>query len=287
MGGRPTSGFVQMPVVGIVVDNVDEEGLGRVKVKFPTLPGEPQSFWLRQITPNGGAVGGMYALPEKEDEVLVMFLQGNQDNGVIIGQFWNGTTKPPTESADGMPGSGKTDTGGNWSKDKLTDGSGDIQANDRRFWRSRAGHLMVFDDTEGKETVQIWDGSHTMCIALDMAESRMFLTNKTGDIHLRTKQDIYFEAGRDIFVRAGRNIEGESVDDTKHKAGKLIDIESGEDTKLKVGADLKIDVAANIKMEAGVNIDIKGVMIKTNASNTNQVLGSSMVVVRGGRVKIN
>ncbi len=288
MSGRPVSGQVPIGVVGIVVDNVDPEGLGRIKVKYPTLPGEPESFWLRQVTPNGGAVGGVYALPEKDDEVFVIFMQGSQDTGVVMGQFWNGTTKPPTEAADGMPGSGKTEVpGGKLSEAKFNDGSGNIDANDRRFWRSRAGHLLVMDDTEGKETIQIWDGSHTLAMVFDSADSAIFLTNTVGDVHIRTKNDLWIEAGNDIKLRAGNNIEGESVQKTFHKAGTNIETESGQETKMKAGTDFKIEAGANIKMSATVNIDVEGVMFSANASSIAKVSGSASVNVRGGIVAIN
>ena len=60
--GRPHSGVVSYPVVALVVDNDDPDELGRVQVKFPTLHEEPISFWLRQVSPNGGKHRGMYAL---------------------------------------------------------------------------------------------------------------------------------------------------------------------------------------------------------------------------------
>lgn len=285
--GRPVSGQFQGVVVGIVVDNVDPEELGRIKVKFPTLPGEPQSYWVRQISPNGGAVGGLYALPEKGDEVLVTFIQGHQDYGVILGQFWNGKTKPPTEAKDGMPGSGKTDTGGQWSTDTFNDGSTDIANNDRRLWRTRSGHVLCFDDTSGKESVQLWDGSHTLAFVFDTADSRILLTNTTGDIHIRAKQDILVEAGRDIKVRAGQNFEGETGQKTQHKAGTEISTESGTDTKMKAGASYKVEASVNVEIKASVNVKVEGVMFAAKGSASSQVEGGGSVVVRGGMVSIN
>jgi uncharacterized protein involved in type VI secretion and phage assembly len=286
-GGRPVSGQAPFLMVAVVVDNVDPDGLGRIKVKFPTLPGEPQSFWMRQITPNGGAVGGFYALPEKGDEVIVSFLQGHQDYGVIVGQLWNGTTKPPKEAADGMPGSGKTDTGANWSRDRFNDGSGDIQNNDRRFWRTRAGHILCFDDTKGKESVQIWDGSHTRSIVLDMKESRILITNAKGDIHLRAKQDVFLEAGRDVKLRAARHIEGESGQKTQHKAGTQILVESGTDTQFKAGTNFKVDARVNVDIKGGVNVKIEGIMLSARGIATTSLQGGASVAVRGGLVSIN
>jgi len=285
--GRPVSGLMMGVVVGIVVDNVDPEELGRIKVKFPTLPGEPTSYWLRQITPNGGAVGGVYALPEKEDEVLVAFIQGHQDYGVVIGQFWNGKTKPPQEAKDAMPGSGKTDTGGQWSTAKFNDGSTNIEKNDRRLWRTRSGHLLVFDDTEGKETIQVWDGTHTLAFVFDSKDSRILLSNTKGDIHIRAKQDVFVEAGRDIKVRAGQNFEGETGQKTQHKAGTEISTESGTDTKMKAGASYKVEASVNVEMKASVNVKIEGTMFAAKGSASSNVEGGGSVVVRGGMVSIN
>lgn len=285
--GRPFSGLVSHAVIGVVVDNVDPDSLGRVKVKYPTLPGEPESFWLRQVTPNGGVVGGVYALPEKDDEVLVMFLQGSQDEGVIMGQLWNGQLEPPKEAADGMPGSDKTDTGGQLSTDLFNDGSTDIEKNDRRFWRSRAGHLIVFDDTDGAESIQIWDGDHTLALVFDMKESRILLTNSKGDTHIRTKQDFVFEAGRDIKFRAGRHIEGESVQDTKLVIGQNLSTDAQLETKVKSGTDVKVEAGANVNVKATANVEISGVMVMAKGSAMVKIEGASAVIIQGGTVAIN
>lgn len=287
MSGRPVSGVVPFVVVAIVVDNVDPESLGRCKVKFPTLPGEPTSTWLRQVTPNGGAVGGMYALPEIEDEVLVGFLQGDQDHGVIIGQFWNGTTKPPTESADGMPGSSKQDTGGKTSKDAFADGSSNIDANDRRFWRSRSGHIIAFDDTSGAETLQIWDGTHTLSLVFDSGSSRIILANTQGDIHLRSKQDIYLEAGRDVKFEVGQHLMGKVGQNTQIESGQAIEISSGTDTKFDAGTNFEAKAGADMKLKASMNLTAEGTMFSAKGSATAKLEGGGSVTIRGGQVAIN
>ena len=70
---------------------------------------------------------------------------------------------------------------------KFTDGSTDLKKNDRRLWKSRSGHIICFDDTDGKESVQIWDKSHKLCIALDTKEGNIFVTNNNNDINDKTE----------------------------------------------------------------------------------------------------
>jgi len=286
--GAPHSGLVPYAVVGIVDDNVDPDELGRIKVKFPTLHEEPLSFWLRQISPNAGKERGLYSLPEKDDEVMVIFMQGSHDVGVIIGQFWNGVDIPPKECKDGLPGASKTDTGGSWSTDKFTDGSTDLEKNDRRFWKSRSGHLFVFDDTDGSESVQIWDQSHTLALVFDTAESRILLTNSSGDIHVRTKTDLYLEAGGNIKWYAGSNIEGESGQDTVHKAGMNYEMESGMDTAFTAGMNFSVEASMNFEVKATMSAKIEGSMtFEAKGGIEAKLEGSAMATVKGGIVMIN
>src|SRR5205085_4645581 len=53
--GRPPTGFV----IGIVTDNQDPDGEGRVKVKFPWLSGDHTSDWARVVVPGGGSGRGI------------------------------------------------------------------------------------------------------------------------------------------------------------------------------------------------------------------------------------
>src|SRR5215471_2094502 len=80
--------------IGIVTNIVHDQGDYRVKVRYPWLPnggsdGGEESFWCRIISYMAGKDRGAFWLPEVEDEVLVCFLHGDFNNGVILGSLWN------------------------------------------------------------------------------------------------------------------------------------------------------------------------------------------------------
>ena len=86
---------VPSPVIGKVENNVDPEGLGRVQLSFPHLSDVNLSNWARVATPMAGAREGMYFLPDKGDEVLVMFERGDVNRPIVVGSLWNGLARPP------------------------------------------------------------------------------------------------------------------------------------------------------------------------------------------------
>ena len=110
--------------IGIVTNNKDEDGLGRIKVKFPLLSETDESYWARVLSPMAGKERGLYCLPEIEDEVLVAFENGMIDRPYILGGLWNGVDKPPESNKEGV---------------------------NRRLIKSYSGHTIVLDDTKDKE----------------------------------------------------------------------------------------------------------------------------------------
>jgi uncharacterized protein involved in type VI secretion and phage assembly len=245
------------------------------------------SFWLRQITPMGGKERGLYALPEIDDEVLVMFMQGSHDVGVIMGQFWNGVDIPPTECKDGMPV--PDDTGAQErSTDVFTDGSKSLDNNDRRFWKSRSGHLLVFDDTDGAETVQIWDNSHTLALVFETAEQRILLSNSAGDVHIRTKTDLYLEAGNDIIMTAGNDMDTLVHNDMNTKVDKNIGVESGMESSWKTGTKFKQEAGTDWEAKASMNATLEGSMNTTVKAGIGiTVQGGANATVKAAMVMIN
>jgi uncharacterized protein involved in type VI secretion and phage assembly len=145
-------------VIGIVVDLDDPEALGRVRVKFPHLNDE-LSDWARLAAPMGGKDRGFFLRPEKDDEVLVAHEQGDPRRSYVVGSLWSTVDPPPAD--DGK----KVDN--NW-----------------RFFRSRSGHLMKFDDTSGAERVEIVGSGGEHKLVIDVSGKKIEISASSGDIAL-------------------------------------------------------------------------------------------------------
>jgi phage protein D/phage baseplate assembly protein gpV len=78
---------------GIVTRIDDPDGLGRVRVKLPTY-GDLETEWMGVLTPGAGAGKGLVTLPDVDDQVLVLFAQGDPASGVVLGGLY-GLGAPP------------------------------------------------------------------------------------------------------------------------------------------------------------------------------------------------
>lgn len=84
-----------------VTDVADPLGLARVKVALYCLDGgSDTSVWARVASPFAGRARGGFFIPQPDDEVLVVFVQGDARAPVVIGGLWNGANTPP-ETIDG------------------------------------------------------------------------------------------------------------------------------------------------------------------------------------------
>lgn len=116
----------------VVVDVVDPDGQGRVRVRLPWSPDAEGSAgweaWARLATLMGGNNRGTWFVPDVQDEVLVAFECGDPRRAYVVGALWNGQDAPP-ESMD---------SGG---------------SNDKKTIRSRNGVVVTLDDASGSESL--------------------------------------------------------------------------------------------------------------------------------------
>lgn len=192
-------------VIGIVTNNKDPDDLGRVKVKFPWLSDSDESNWARVISPMAGKERGLFFLPEVDDEVLVAFEFGDINMPYVIGSLWNGKDKPPQTNSDGK--------------------------NNIRIIKSRSGHLIKLDDTDGAEKIEIIDKSEKNKIVID-AKNEM----------------ISIVSNKDISISAPN--------------GKVT-IEAN-DIEAKSNASTKIEASAGMDLKASGNMNVKGATVNLN-----------------------
>jgi uncharacterized protein involved in type VI secretion and phage assembly len=125
--------------IGHVVDRVDPERLGRVRVRIPGLI-EPASAWAFPLGTVGGGSDrrGFFAVPEKDAEVGVLFHQGDVDAPYYVcGGHWG---KPGGATEIPSPARGLSDA---------------ETPQVRAFETGR--FVLVSDDRGGKETLRIQD----------------------------------------------------------------------------------------------------------------------------------
>ncbi len=177
-------------VIGIVTNNSDPENLCRVKVKFPWLSSDDESNWARMASPMAGKERGMTFLPEVDDEVLVAFEFGDINMPYVIGSLWNGVDIPPYGNDDGK--------------------------NNIRIIKSRSGHVIRLDDTDGEEKIEITDKEKKNMIIINIKEKKISLTSEK-DIEISAPDGKVTIKAKDLEVKttASAKIEASSTIDLK------------------------------------------------------------------------
>ena len=192
-------------VVGVVTNNQDPEGMGRVKLKFPWLSDEDESNWARVAAPMAGGGRGFYFLPEVDDEVLVAFEQGDVRFPYVVGSLWNGKDAPPASNDDGK--------------------------NNVRVIKSRSGHVVRLTDEEGREMIEVIDKSEKNSIRIDTSKNTITITADK-DIVLSAKQGKITLDAQELVIQSSAN--------AKVEAGGNLDLKATGQTNVK-GATVNLN----------------------------------------------
>ncbi len=245
----PADNQLNGPVAAIVTDIDDPEKLGRVRVKFPWLNDTFSSGFARICAPSSGKERGFFFIPEVNDEVLVAFEHGNINYPYVIGGLWNKKDPPPKGTGSSVY---------------------DSKGVNQRVIRSRSGHRVILDDTQGKE--QILVENHTGNVSILMA-------SKDNSITIKSKGNFTIETDGAFSVKSKGDITFETQAGSKITAATKFEVDAKQEATIKAtSAQLALKPAGS---------ELTGMKVDVKANTIASINGSAMVEVKGGMVKIN
>lgn len=84
---------------GIVTDNRDPNGIGRIRATVPDVYGDLESGWAMPAVPFAGNGLGFFAVPDKGAGVWIEFECGDPDYPIWTGCWWGSASEVPKEIA--------------------------------------------------------------------------------------------------------------------------------------------------------------------------------------------
>ena len=212
--------------------------------------------WIRIVTPHAGGDKGFHFIPEVNEEVLIGFEGGNAEHPYMLGSLYNGTGK-----ANAFESS----------------------ANDVKAIRTRSGHTIELNDTDGEEKIKIYDNEGSI-ITFDTQAKSLFIT-AAENIEIQAK-NIKMIAEETIELQAQGDINTSSEGDTNIISESALALQSTSDTTVISDASIAIEASSDATI-TGTNTIIEGqASVEVNSAQT-KVSGSAMTEVSGAIVKIN
>jgi hypothetical protein len=226
-------GRINGVMVGIVTNNVDTMGQGRVKVMLPNLGMTPpvESTYARLAAPGAGLMSGIYWVPEIGDEVLLAFEHGDPNKPYVLGGLWSTPQLPPMPSTAIVVGGQVT----------------------QRILKSSNGHSIVFNDMPGMEAITIADKLGLSKIQLDITKKAVAIST-LGDV---TIDCLNFK------VNAKANLEMMALAKATIKATAAANVESVGILKIKAATALNLDGAA-VAVKANTMLKLDGLTVNVN-----------------------
>jgi uncharacterized protein involved in type VI secretion and phage assembly len=136
---------------GVVVDNEDPLGEGRVRVTIPSLHQSMETEWCRVCQLYAGNGYGSFFVPEKKDEVILACIYGDVNELIVLGGLYNGKDKPASKR-ERSPGL------------------------DQKLIRTKGKHQLLLDDSPKGKKIEIKSSAGQSALLDDQANKVVIST---------------------------------------------------------------------------------------------------------------
>jgi uncharacterized protein involved in type VI secretion and phage assembly len=238
------NGRTAMPGVvnAVVTAAKDPENQGRVKVKFPVLSDNYESWWARTVQAGAGASRGAVVLPEVGDEVLVAFGHGSFQQPFVLGGLYNGKDKPDKAWTEHV---GATD--------------GAVQ---RRAFVSRTGMVVEFLESPDSEQLTVSTNGGKQKISLVQKPDSAIEVFSEGPVNITAKKDVSVTTSTGEVVIKGKKVTLEASTGLELK-GATVKIAANATAELKA-PNVKVAGDATAELTGGATTTVKGGLVRIN-----------------------
>jgi phage protein D/phage baseplate assembly protein gpV len=232
-GGERVGAFGKLGLsIGIVTNNKDPDGVGRVRVKFPALSDQEESWWARVVTPGAGSNAGLMFMPQIDDEVLVGFEHGDLRRPFVLGGVWGAKAKPPTASTTFLANNKVVEWGvRTMNGTTLNIRSGD-KPEDKHYKVALPDGTTLYMGSDKTELVAM-----NKSIELRSGQASILITDK-GDIQIKGG-NIKFEATQGITID-GLTIAAKAKTSFKAEGASMLDLKGGASASLEASGITQI-----------------------------------------------
>lgn len=220
-------------VIAVVTDNNDPDKLGRVKLKFVWNENDDEPDWARIATIYVGKSRGSFFIPEIDDQVLVIFENGDINRPIVIGSLWNEQDIIPEQTGEN----------GNNIKKIVTRSNhvvtfDDTDSSEKIEIKSKSGHVVTLDDASGKELVSVIDKTGKNLLKIDSTDNSITISCD-GDLKI-SADNITIDAKGKISMSAGGEFSAKST-------GNMDIQSSGSLSGKSLGMTLKSDSTMSVE----------------------------------------
>ncbi|KFN42206.1 phage baseplate assembly protein V [Arenimonas oryziterrae] len=138
---------------GVVTDNDDPDGLGRIRANVPEVLHDVKTPWALPCAPYAGPDQGLFVIPPVKAGVWIEFEAGDPSRPIWTGTWWADKEAPKNEAA-----------------------SDAVQS--RRIFKSATGLMLALDDDAGKISLSDKDAKNFLTIEVSGGKVKVQATTK-------------------------------------------------------------------------------------------------------------
>lgn len=254
---------VRGPQTAVVLDQVDPEGFGRIKVRFHWDHLATSTCWLRVAQQWAGDQIGAQWIPRVGMEVMVAFLEGDPDRPLVTGCLYNGDNKHPFDVPPHLSQAG-------WRTRSYPSGS--------------VTNEFIFEDKAGGEEIYTYAGRNYRRQVIkdedvDIGEYRRTKIGKDETREVVGQRSTKID--KDELLEVGGQQTSKIAKDQTTKVGGKSETTVADNAHLKVDGGLWVEVANDIKIDSS-----SATRMVTTGSFTLESKTELVFMVGGSRIEI-